>query len=88
MTTYKFYYINLDKSKDRREFIEQQFKNLNIPITRIKAVYGKELPVEVLKKEKRKHQILAHFPYPNNGEIGICLTHFFSYILSISAISL
>ncbi|WP_226789070.1 glycosyltransferase family 25 protein [Polaribacter porphyrae] len=76
MSTYKVYYINLDKSIDRREFMENQFKKLNIPITRISAIYGKELPAEVLKKEKKKHNILAHFPYPNDGEIGICLTHF------------
>lgn len=76
MITYKFYYINLDKSKDRRDFMEKQFDKLNISITRISAIYGKDLPKNVLKKEKGKHQILAHFPYPNDGEIGICLTHF------------
>jgi glycosyl transferase family 25 len=76
MKTYKIYYINLDKSTERRAFMEQQFKELNVPITRISAVYGKELDKEFLKKEKRKHQILAHFPFPNDGEIGICQTHF------------
>jgi glycosyl transferase family 25 len=74
--SYKVYYINLDKSTERRNFMEQQFKSLNIPITRISAIYGKELDKEILKKEKRKHKILAHFPFPNDGEIGICLTHF------------
>lgn len=76
MSSYKFYYINLDKSTDRRAFMENQFAKLNLPITRITAVYGASLPKEVLKKEKQKHKILAHFPYPNDGEIGICLTHF------------
>jgi glycosyl transferase family 25 len=56
--------------------MENQFKELNIPITRISAIYGKELDKNLLKTEKRKHNILAHFPYPNDGEIGICLTHF------------
>ncbi len=74
--TYKFYYINLDKSKDRREFIETQFKKLNIPIERVSAIYGKGLPKDLLKNNKKKHNILAHFPFPNDGEIGICLTHF------------
>ena len=74
--SYKVYYINLDKSKNRRDFMENQFKKLKVPITRISAVYGKELDATILKKEKRKHNILAHFPYPNDGEIGICLTHF------------
>lgn len=76
MSSYKFYYINLDKSKNRRDFMEKQFKELNVPITRISAVYGKELDPRLLKKEKQKHNILAHFPFPNDGEIGICLTHF------------
>ena len=74
--TYKVYYINLDKSKERRDFMENQFKKLSIPITRISAIYGKDLAPNFLKKEKAKHNILAHFPYPNDGEIGICLTHF------------
>jgi glycosyl transferase family 25 len=56
--------------------MEDQFKELNIPITRISAIYGKELDKEFLKEEKKKHKILAHFPFPNDGEIGICLTHF------------
>ena len=76
MMSYKVYYINLDKSKDRRKFMEQQFQKLNMPIERISAVYGRELDKNFLKKEKKKHKILAHFPYPNDGEIGICLTHF------------
>lgn len=76
MKSYKVYYINLDKSTDRKSFMENQFKELNIPITRISAVYGKELDPNLLKKEKSKHNILAHYPFPNDGEIGICLTHF------------
>ncbi|MCL7754332.1 glycosyltransferase family 25 protein [Polaribacter sp. Z022] len=76
MKSYKVYYINLDKSIKRKNFMENQFKKLNIPITRIPAIYGKELDKNLLKKEKSKHNILAHFPYPNDGEIGICLTHF------------
>lgn len=76
MFSYKVYYINLDKSKDRKYFMENQFKELNVPITRIPAIYGKELDEIELKKEKGKHNILAHYPLPNDGEIGICLTHF------------
>ena len=76
MKSFKIYYINLDKSTKRRDFMESQFKKLNIPFSRISATYGKELDNEFLKGEKRKHRILAHFPLPNDGEIGICLTHF------------
>ncbi len=43
---YKVYYINLDKSTNRRDFMEDQFKKLNIPITRISATYGKELDAD------------------------------------------
>ena len=28
------FYINMDKSTDRREFMEKQFKNFKVPITR------------------------------------------------------
>ena len=76
MRSYKVYYINLDKSTNRRDFMESQFKKLNIPVTRITATYGKDLDAKFLTKEKKKHNILAHFPFPNDGEIGICLTHF------------
>lgn len=76
MISYKVYYINLDKSKARREFMEAQFAKLQIPATRIAAIYGKDLDSEILKKEKKKHNILAHYPFPNDGEVGICLTHF------------
>ena len=74
--SYKVYYINLDKSTNRRDFMENQFKKLKVPVTRISATYGKNLDAKLLKSEKRKHNILAHFPFPNDGEIGICLTHF------------
>ena len=43
MKTYKVYYINLDKSIERKTFMENQFQKLKIPITRISATYGKEL---------------------------------------------
>ena len=76
MKSFKIYYINLDKSIQRRAFMENQFKELNIPFSRISATNGKELDKEFLKSEKKKHCILAHFPLPNDGEIGICLTHF------------
>ena len=74
MKSFKIYYINLDKSTKRRDFMESQFKKLNIPVSRISATFGEELDNEFLKDEKRKHRILAHFPLPNDGEIGICLT--------------
>lgn len=76
MSTYKFYYINLDKSKVRREFMENQFKKFDIPIIRFSAVYGNELPQEFLKKAKKSHNIFTHFPNLNDGEIGLTKTYF------------
>ncbi|MFD2528101.1 MULTISPECIES: glycosyltransferase family 25 protein [Polaribacter] len=76
MMTYKVYYINLDKSLERRNFMENQFKKLNIPLTRMPAVYGKELPKTYLEKAKKQHNILTHFPYLNDGEIGLTKTYF------------
>lgn len=76
MKTYKVYYINLDKSIERKAFMENQFQKLKIPITRVAAVYGKELPKDFLKKAKKQHHILTHFPYLNDGEIGLTKTYF------------
>ena len=76
MRTFKFYYINLEKSKTRREFMESQFKELNIPLTRMPAVYGKELPQQFLRKAKKNHNLLTHYPNLNDGEIGLTKTYF------------
>lgn len=76
MKSYKVYYINLDKSTDRKNFMEKQFKELNIPLTRFAGIYGKELDNELLKKTKKKHHLLTHYPLPNDGEIGLSLTYF------------
>jgi glycosyl transferase family 25 len=76
MKTYKVYYINLDKSTERRDFMEQQFREFKVPITRFTGIYGKELPTEFLKKAKKQHNILTHFPYLNDGEIGLTKTYF------------
>jgi len=56
--------------------MENQFEKLNIPITRMPAVYGKNLNQEYLKKAKNSHNLLTHFPYLNDGEIGLSKTYF------------
>ena len=76
MSLFKVYYINLDKSILRREFMELQFKKLNISITRMPAVYGKELHPLFLKKAKSQHNLLTHYPNLNDGEIGLIKTYF------------
>ena len=62
MKSFKIYYINLDKSTKRREFMEDQFKKLNISASRISAIYGKELDNEFLKNEKKKTPHFSSFP--------------------------
>lgn len=76
MMSYKVYYINLDKSTERRKFIENQFKEHGVPITRFPAIYGKHLPSNFLKKAKKQFNILSHFPNLNDGEIGLTKTYF------------
>ncbi|WP_299052372.1 glycosyltransferase family 25 protein [uncultured Polaribacter sp.] len=76
MISYKVYYINLDKSLERRNFMENQFKEFKISITRIPAVYGKKLPINFLTSSKKQHKILTHFPNLNDGEIGLTKTYF------------
>ncbi|WP_246034875.1 glycosyltransferase family 25 protein [Polaribacter aestuariivivens] len=76
MSSFKVYYINLDKSLERRNFMENQFKKLNIPLTRMPAVYGKELPQDFLKKAKSQFNIFTHYPNLNDGEIGLTKTYF------------
>lgn len=76
MMLYKVYYINLDKSTERRNFMESQFEKFNIPITRFSAIYGKELPASFLKKAKKDFNIRTHYPNLNDGEIGLTKTYF------------
>jgi len=76
MSSFKVYYINLDKSTDRKSFMENQFKELNIPITRIPAIYGKDLADSFLNKAKNQFNILTHYPNLNDGEIGLTKTFF------------
>ena len=76
MSSYKVYYINLNKSFERRSFMEAQFKELNIPLTRMPAVYGKELPQGFLKNAKSQFNIFTHYPNLNDGEIGLTKTYF------------
>lgn len=76
MKSYKVYYINLEKSIQRRNFMQDQFKKLNVPLERMPAVYGKELPSDFLTKAKKQHNILTHYPYLNDGEIGLTMTYF------------
>ena len=70
------YFINLDKSKDRLEYVLPQLKELGYNFERIPAIYGKDLPEEIRKKladyEKFK-QLNKRSPDP--GTIGCYLSH-------------
>jgi len=56
--------------------MENQFKQLNILLTRMPAIYGKELPQDFLKKAKSQFNIFTHYPNLNDGEIGLTKTYF------------
>ena len=83
MPNYKIYYINMDRSKDRREFMENQFKNLNISFERISAIDGKKLDLNSKLKANSEQNMFAHFGKMNYGEIGC----FQSFIKSYNIIS-
>ena len=72
------YYINLDRSEDRRDFMEDQFKRYHIKATRVKGIDGKNLnnhgDVIDISDNKR---IQFKNNYTNNslGELGCTLSH-------------
>jgi len=63
------YYINLNRSLDRKTKIEQTFLENNLKFKRVEGVDGKELNIEELKKEYNIN------PKLNVGEIGCALSH-------------
>ncbi len=68
------YYINLDKSKHRRSFMEAQFKNYNIKnYTRIPGIYGKLLNLK--HGMLRDNFLYYNEKYMTHGELGCTLTH-------------
>ena len=75
MNSCKFYYINLDRSIDRRKFMENQFFSLGISLTRIKAIDGKMLSYEDITKARNEQNVFSHFGAMHNGEIG-CFNSF------------
>lgn len=71
---YKVYYINLDKSIQRKQFMEEQFSKLRVQAVRIPAVNGYELTTEKLL-EVNKQTAFSHFTKPLPGEIGLFLSY-------------
>jgi len=73
--SYKIYYINLDKDKKRKSFIEDRFKNLNHSITRIPAVNGYELEDEIIRQADKDQSFIMSIHKPSAGQIGCFLSH-------------
>ena len=63
--------INLDRSKDRLEFQEQQFKEQCLNFTRFPAVDGRSDLTQHLEGLKKSHE----FHKMSNGQLGCALSH-------------
>lgn len=73
-TNYKIYYINLDESIKRKEFMQQQFFKLGKQATRIPAVNGHHLKkTETLSINKQT--VFSHFSIALPGELGVFLSY-------------
>ena len=72
---YKIILINLNKDKDRLEFMSQQFQNLDLEFDRFEAIYGKDYILndgsEYSKETNEKRWVTELLP----GEIGCALSH-------------
>ena len=70
------YFINLDRSADRRKHIEEIFQTLGLSVNRVPAVDGRKLSAETLKNLrpdlKERHFWLKEM---TPGEIGAYLSH-------------
>ena len=76
------YYINLDRSKDRKEYMEKQFEMYDIKATRIPGVNGKDLNnntdyINLSIDDSKIRKIKFTNSYKNNtlGELGCTLSH-------------
>jgi len=57
--SYPIYYINLERSPERREFMEKQFNDIGImdKVTRIDAIDGKKIENDIVKGEINKGKV-------------------------------
>jgi GR25 family glycosyltransferase involved in LPS biosynthesis len=63
---YNLYYINLEKSLDRRNFMEKQFRENEISFIRIPAIDGDNIKINYRNRCTKKI---------TNGELGCTLSH-------------
>ena len=78
-TKIKIYIINLEKSKERRDFISNQFDNLpqKIDYQFFKAVYGKEEPNHPLfSKYNEKKRFARKGHYMSLSQLGCFASHY------------
>ena len=76
MDNIKIYYINLDNSPLRNNFMQEQFRKFNLEATRFSAIDGEKLNKNLLDtiyaKLKKKN---PHYSIPKVGEIGVFYSH-------------
>jgi GR25 family glycosyltransferase involved in LPS biosynthesis len=74
----KIYYINLDKREDRKEFMEDQLSDINIPYERFSAIRPTEADLD--SKYKTFHNRLANKKYRSKsqllGTFGCYMSHY------------
>lgn len=68
------YYINLDRSPDRKEFIEKQFKMYGLTGTRISGIDGANIK-SVFALSDTKQVPFINKSANNSGELGCTLSH-------------
>ncbi len=69
------YYINLDRSPDRRENMESQLREFNLKATRIKAIDGKNNQGNIQQGIMDGVHYQNDFPKMTFGEIACTLSH-------------
>lgn len=72
---FKTYYINLDRSPEREDYMVGQLQDYGIKAQRIKAVDGALLNKEYTDKIIRDQSLKNHFMSPKLGEIGAFESH-------------
>jgi glycosyl transferase family 25 len=76
---FKTYYINLERSPERKDYMVQQLLNLGIASQRINAVDGALLDREYTDYIIANQSLADHFMAPKLGEIGAFESHRLSW---------
>src|SRR3990167_965362 len=68
-------YINLDRDKDRKKYMEFQFQEYNIKTERVSAVYGKNLKSLKHSSPGEEISFVNNYSGLSPGEVGCTLSH-------------